>query len=513
MPGLNKESLRQSLEVLKSEHFDKLSASQLEASSRGNPSTVLGINSAELYATLLRKESTPGSSSLPTPDLRQVDGKQGTLVKIIIIESILFILFSGAIFGKEYIIRKISVISNTRTKDFIIRQEFPLNEGDNVSKDVLESAVSNCMQNLKNIGNFSQVLVQYTIVTDTNYQSSEPIPADIAITAVDKWTLFPVPYYYYDNKDGNGFVFILEESNLFGLNQWLELNAKYVSGPDLKYISVNYQYPKLFGSLYFINLNFSYQDFIDSQFDGINVTYRARTIDLINENQVGKKFPHYGTDLSVYIDSTLNLQTNTVELNTAGKQPQNITAWYIGPGIELGTINYDAGEIWGNRSRIKVGISPLNGTPQVEIINENLFKLWSRTDWGYIITAFISPGFEKPLSSSDVRGIQLGEIRGNYLIFGNSEFRPYIFKLTWPTGLYIYTPIFFDFGNGTEDGGQFSITNTIYTLGTGLRLYPESFGGNGAVIRFDIGIKLSSLLRSNPSSDYLYIGFDFKDVF
>ncbi len=48
-----------------SEHFDKLSASQLEASSDGIPSAELGINSAELYATLLRKESTPGSSSLP----------------------------------------------------------------------------------------------------------------------------------------------------------------------------------------------------------------------------------------------------------------------------------------------------------------------------------------------------------------------------------------------------------------------------------------------------------------
>ncbi len=75
-PPDNKESTRQSLEVLKSEHFDKLSASQLGASS--------SRNAAELYATLSRKESTPGSSSLPglpTPGSPAGRGRLVTLVK------------------------------------------------------------------------------------------------------------------------------------------------------------------------------------------------------------------------------------------------------------------------------------------------------------------------------------------------------------------------------------------------------------------------------------------------
>ena len=426
---------------------------------------------------------------------------------------ILIAFFTVKSYSDNFIINSIKITGNIRTKDFIISQELLFKQNDVLSEEVFTNSLSNSIQNIRNLGIFSEVDINYSTNFSYFQSNQSGIPIDIIVKTEDKWTLFPVPYYYYDNKDGNSFTFILIEGNLFGLNQGLEFQGNYMTGPDLKSFSIDYEYPRILGSYYYLKLSLSYLDFLDAQYNDNYMVYRSRSINYINTIQLLKKFHVFETDLSPFINSSLNYITNIVELNTNSIIPANGLLWYIGPGIEQGTLNRNIGEVWGDNNSVWLGISPNDLSLHAELKQSKFFNLGNKSVFGYSLNGLISPAVNQPLDSDNIRGIKLGEVRGNFIIYGNIEWRPYLFTISWPTPLDFYTPVFLDFGNGITNGGNFDFLKTAATPGVGLRFYPKNFGGGGSVIRFDIGVNMTDLLNGLPFGDYFFFAFDFKEEF
>lgn len=414
--------------------------------------------------------------------------------------------FSLDLYAEGITVSSINVVSNTRTKDFIIIQELDFTNGKTYERKVFEEEISNSVQNLKNLGIFGDVNIDYKM---TNGMS-----ADVVVTANDKWTLFPIPFYYYDNKIGSSIMVSVSEENLVGLNQTLEIDYNYESIPDYQDVSIQYSYPRVFGSYFNTAFSISYLQYYDTIYDSNgDLSYKALHTSFSNYIRVDRKFRESNSQWTVFIDSGLQFETNEVMINNEGQNVINGLSFYPGIGVEEGIVNYDLGAIWGHFYRLKVAVSPLSSGFQTELRADEYFRFWEKS--GIAIRAdFQSSSIEELLLTSDeARGVSLGQIRGNYLMYGNFEFRPYLFTITWPTDLDFYLPLFIDAGDGILSNQGLENGSSIITAGFGLRFYPKYFGGSDSCIRLDFGAILPYLLAGESFDRYFYFAFNFQDEF
>jgi hemolysin activation/secretion protein len=171
------------------------------------------------------------------------------------------------------------------------------------------------------------------------------------------------------------------------------------------------------------------------------------------------------------------------------------------------------GTVWGDDNYIWFGLSPLDFSWKTECQHSKFFTVFNKSVFGYRLKARISPAEDTPLDPDTIRGIKPGEVRGNYIFYGNIDFRFYILSFNWPTRLELFIPLFFDFGRGIRKGDAADISKTIYTVGTGLRFYPQELGSKKSAFRFDIGVNMPDLLRGDSFENYIYIAFSFSEYF
>ncbi len=422
-------------------------------------------------------------------------------------------MICSVIYAGTVTVESISIVSNARTRDFIIIQELEIQKGMSYSSGEFEDKISNSIQNLKNLGLFSDVRIVYETVTNAPGLKEGGNGAVVEVIAVDKWTFFPVPFYYYDNKIGNSVMVEIIEGNLAGLNQSLEIDYNYESIPDLQDISLEYGYPRIFGSYFGLDFSFAFFEYIDTAYNGDELVYKSLHSEYSNYIRVDRKFPVKDSQWTFFADTALLYITDNIEINDAGMHADNGVILYPGIGLEEGIVNYDLGAIWGHFYRVKLAVSPLSGGFQSELKANQYFRFWDKSGIAVRAVFRSSSLDELLLTPDDIRGISLGQIRGNYLLFGNFEFRPYICTLTWPVILDFYTPLFVDMGEGMLSNQDLSMGSSAITAGLGLRFYPRDFGGSQSVIRFDFGAVLPSLFAGEPFEKYFYFAFNLQDEF
>jgi len=433
---------------------------------------------------------------------------QGFIMRIfgLIFVIILLIFCCSGLYCVQITVASISVVSNTRTRDFIITQELEFNTGKTYEKQEFEGLISNSLQNLKNLGIFGDVSITYTMKDD--------ISADIVVAAVDKWTLFPIPIYYYDTKIGSSVMIKLIEDNLAGLNQAVEVDYDYESIPNYQDFSLQYSYPRVLGTYFNTKFDFSYTTFSDTVYDmNGNLLYQANYSSFSNYVRFDRKFKESDSQIVVFIESSIQYVTNIVLINNENQVVQNGFYFYPGIGIEEGIINYDIGEIWGHFYRFKVALSPLSFGVQTELRADEYFRFWDKSGIALKCDFQSSSIDELLLTPDEIRGISLGQIRGNYLIYENFEFRPFIFTIPWPTDLDFYIPFFIDSGDGILSGQSIESGSYSITAGIGLRFYPRYFGETDSCIRLDFGVILPYLFAGYSFNQIFYFAFNFSDEF
>ena len=169
--------------------------------------------------------------------------------------------------------------------------------------------------------------------------------------------------------------------------------------------------------------------------------------------------------------------------------------------------------VWGDDNNFWLGISPLDGSVMMTFQHAKYFTVFGRDVFAYRFSGSVTPNWDQPLVTDQMRGTKLGEVRGNVLLWGNAEFRKYIMTISWPTTLEFYLPVFVDAGNGFLTGSPWDFSKTMVTAGLGLRLYPKYLGGKDSVLRIDAGFSISKLVNQYPLGDSFYIAVDFTDVF
>jgi hypothetical protein len=429
----------------------------------------------------------------------------------------LVIFFIMDIFSKliadPITVDSISVVSNTRTQNFIILQELEFKKGASYSTVEFEEKVSNSVQNLKNLGIFGDVRINYEYV-NTNYAlKNESQAVSVEVTATDKWTFFPIPIYYYDSEIGSSLSLSIIEGNLAGLNQYLEVDYYYESIPNYQGFFIQFQYPRVFGSYIDTEISESYFQYNETEYNNNILVFESQHMVYSNYIRVGRRYPVSGSQWVVFSDVSILYTSDNVEINNAGVVLQDGLTFYPGIGLEEGIVNHDLGAIWGHFYRIKLSVSPLSGGIQTELRGDEYFRFWDKSGVairGVVRTSSLDYLF---LTPDDIRGINLGQIRGNYLFYGNFEFRPYICTITWPAVLDFYAPFFIDAGEGILSNQGFGQGSSSITAGIGLRFYPKDFGSSGNVIRFDFGAILPSLLAGESFDKYFYFAFNFEDEF
>ena len=317
---------------------------------------------------------------------------------------IIFMSSAAGIFAGQITVSSISVVSNIRTRDFIITQELEFEKGKTYDQGIFGGLISNSVQNLKNLGIFGDVNITYNLALNGS-------SADVIVAAGDKWTFFPIPIYYYDTRIGSSVMISLIEDNLAGLNQSLEIDYNYEYIPDLEGIDFQYSYPRIFGSYYNTKIAFSYESFIDSAYDmNQNILYKSYYSSYSNYIRLDRKYFAGGNQWVVFIESGIQYETNAVVINNDSQAVQNGFSFYPGIGVEEGVINYDLGTIWGNFYRARIDISPLSLGVQTELRADQYFRFWEKS--GIAVRAdFQSSSIDRILLTPDeIRGISLGQI-------------------------------------------------------------------------------------------------------
>lgn len=442
--------------------------------------------------------------------MNQVDfpGRK-TLIRLFIS---LFILIPAFAYP-DYTVHTISVVSNWKTRDPIILQELSFSANTNLTPGGLMAAMDKSVQSLKNLGILGDITVTFRTNSTILPLSNGNTPVDMTVTVTEKWTLFPIPYVFYNNKAGLTAGFLLNELNLFGLNINLNTGFEYQTGPDQYKLTCSVTYPRIFGSAFQTYIKLTYLDLWDSAYSGETLTYRSRSTSASVEWKILDTLFMDPWPFAVGVKANLDLVTNRVLLNQAGIVPDQRMNFYISAGLEQGLANLDGGAKWGDDNNFWAGISPLDASLLIKFQNARYVRMFDRDVLAYLLGGWIAPGLDQPLDTGSLRGIKLGEVRGNYIFFANLEYRKYVCTIDWPTVLEFYIPAFLDLGNGSSGARPFAVSNTMVTAGLGIRLYPKYLGGRNSVLRIDTGLNLTKLFSGTVFGESFYIGFDFSDLF
>jgi len=422
--------------------------------------------------------------------------------------------------GSDANIRIISVefTGVKRTRDFVIFQEILLRTGAVYTPREFARALEGSIQNLKNLGIFSRVTAETAAVRDAEGgpETSPPSPEKPLDTAVvfhitDRWTFFPLPLYYADNKLGHILGFNIQDFNFLGTGQSLHIKGMF--NPDLRSIQLMWHYPRIGGSRFRLDVDTGYRYLTEFQYADTLLQYRALTHTFFQDTRITYGFPLEDTELRVFADSRYTYRDNTEEIDLVGKSLPKGSIWTGGIGIGQGILNYDIGTVWGDDNELVVNLHLPGPTFSAALKHAKYFHLLRGGVLAYRFQCRVNPFEEIQLNSLDVRGIKPGQLRGNYGFYVNFDYRPFLFSFRLLVDIDVYGAAFLDAGNLVVGGEPFRIDSTVVTAGGGLRFYLRQIGGPGKGARLDFGLNINALVEGKPFGYCFYLALGFNKMF
>ena len=121
-------------------------------------------------------------------------------MKIFTINIIIFILLiiSNNIFSQEYIINKIEISGNEKTKPDIILRELTFSVNDTLNNHILKQKIERSKSNLINISLFNDINIYFKINTSNNIT--------IYVKLEERWYLWPYPIFEHADKNFSTFI-------------------------------------------------------------------------------------------------------------------------------------------------------------------------------------------------------------------------------------------------------------------------------------------------------------------
>ncbi len=431
-------------------------------------------------------------------------GKTNTLFFLVF----LLIFFAHCIFPDEqYCITSIKVKGNKRSKDFVILQECRFEEGKCYTLPELEERAGVTKQRLKNLGIFSEVDIEI----ETGDCEKPPCAATVVIQIKDRWTFFPLPLYYVDNKIGHIIGFNIQDFNVFGLGQSLHLKGLY--NPYLKSLFLMWHYPRMFGSYFAADVEIGYRDYSDLVYKDDTLAYQADIRRFENSLRLRKRFPIGNTELAPFIGYEFALGETFIIKNEIDREEENEDYVILNAGLQHGLLNRDTGTVWGDQNEVMALYSVFDQMPGLQLQHAKYFRIFGRSTLAYSLQGQINPFREIQLTSLDVRGIKPGQLRGNYGIHMNIDLRLYVTSFHLIVDNDLYWVFFTDIGNYFSVDETVDILETPITAGIGIRLYLEQVGGPGKGGRFDFGINFKSVSEEKPIEYVIFVALAFDEMF
>ena len=130
-----------------------------------------------------------------------------------------------------FTVREIVIRGNERTKEFVIRREMMVREGDTLNVRRLERD----KERIYNLGLFNKVDVDFT---------TEGTQATVAVTVYERWYIFPFPVFGIRYRDPSKLFYGagITDQNFRGRNE--KVFFSFAVGYD-RWVSLSYQNPKL----------------------------------------------------------------------------------------------------------------------------------------------------------------------------------------------------------------------------------------------------------------------------
>jgi len=408
---------------------------------------------------------------------------------------------------EQYCITSIKVKGHKRSKDFVILQECRFKEGKCYVLSDLEERIKVTKQRLKNLGIFSEV----DIDIKTENSNKATYATTVLIKIEDRWTFFPLPLYYVDNKIGHIIGFNIQDFNVFGLGQSLHFKGLY--NPYLKSLFLMWHYPRIFGSYFATDVELGYRDYSDLVYADDEVAYQADINRFENTLRFKKRFPIGKTEIAPFIGYEIGLGETFVVKNEIDKKQQDEDYFVINAGMQHGVLNRDTGTVWGDHNELKLMYSIYDQLPGLQLQHAKYFRLFERSMFAYSLYGQINPFQEIQLTSLDVRGIKPGQLRGNFGVHGNIDLRLFITSFHLIVDNDLYWVFFTDIGNYITVDETVDLLETPITAGVGLRLYLKQVGGPGKGGRFDFGINFKSVGEEKPIDYVIFVALAFDEMF
>ena len=176
-----------------------------------------------------------------------------------------FLIFSNFV-SAQIKISSIQIEGNKKTKSYIILRELPYHQGDDISKDSLAILDTTAEQQLFNTSLFEQVSVRSQFI-----DSAQVL---IKIKVIERWYLFPIPYFRWVDRNFNqwwneqnrsldrvNYGISVRQANVSGNND--KLTAAFITGYTQQSL-LRYQIPFIDKKLRY-GVSFGWQSFTQKE--------------------------------------------------------------------------------------------------------------------------------------------------------------------------------------------------------------------------------------------------------
>lgn len=425
--------------------------------------------------------------------------------KILIIA---FIFISSYVMGADdssYVVESVTVISNKRTVDTVILREMELTSGLSLTLSELSNLMDSDTKRVDELGFFKTVEIDYRL-NESNWS------VDVAVIAVDRWTLFPLPLYAYNNRMGHAGGFLIADFNLFGTGTGFVIFGL-IAG-DGKYAGVTWSDPRLFGLKWSLKITAGYRQSVEDYYrDGVEVYYNVKE-GFYGGVSIGREFgegmrrilPYLTFDYeSVHHLTTLNL------LGLASPPDQSLT---VGLGIEQGKQEQQNGLSSGMVNKLWVKYNTGSDDWNVELDHRLYLMVGQSATFAYRIVGFYADGNGDFYNSIDsLRGIYTGEISGNYGVFANIELRKRLGSAHLLMDLDFYLPFYVDIGYAWYEWETWNPQRVVRIVGSGLRIYTDTIGKSSMCLRVDLGWNFTPLNPDLGWWERFFLGIGIEEMF
>ncbi len=400
------------------------------------------------------------------------------------------------------IIESVLIEGTKRTKDIVILNELAFNKGEYFNKDELNNAIKKSNKFLYDLQILSDIIISYKEVRGK---------WEIIIYAQDRWTFFPIVFPGYDNFSGISFTASLSDNNLFGYNKKLGIGGKYNKYDS--YINLQYSDNKIFNcKLMSFTTSFLYKYYKDFKYSNESIDQEGQIV-YQSQNYKVHNYSELAYNLSIQKNIIPNIYSEIfyigkdVEKNEISEPTENELFWLTGIGVYIGKIYHNGYIKQGMRTSVWAGISPFyykNNLMNIGIENKwfgnpfdnSKISLINKSLLGYRIKMFMNNNYEYQFySHRDIRGINIGEVQGNYGFLVNMEYKQFLFNIPWSANIDVYLPFFIDIGYATYWDNNFDPIEIKYIVGVGIVLFPEKIN---TILRLNFAININKIKQNIP---------------